>query len=160
MLADAFIRTNYVSRLLELPPLVAQAAFDDLVSVTTDPLQYTADGERARLMLRAPVEQLSGPGYRAFRCHRAVILAGWHRWPVELELLPWSAARVELGLRPLGVVSGRVPPSRITRSGHELLAVLAAALHAWADQPLADWAGVDGPMANSAELSAGRAREK
>lgn len=136
---DTYIRTYYVSHFVDLPPLVAQAAYDDISQATTDSpwILHSATG---RIVTRAPIKRWSGPGYRPHRSQRAMVLTRWHRWPVELELMPWSGQRVEVGLRSASEMFKRRPPDSVLRAEHELLATLAYELQAWADQPLAEWA--------------------
>src|SRR5882757_4677929 len=85
----AFIRTYYMNRVLDLPPLVSQAAYDAQPprSRIDAPWMVTADG--ARLELRPPLRVTSGWRNLPYRAQRGTLVTRIHRWPVELELMPW-----------------------------------------------------------------------
>src|SRR4051812_33151671 len=93
-----FASCTYVSRVLELPPLVAQAAFDAV---------RPSDPHGGGLLLRGAWRVTAREGYRRtsgargmpYRSQPAlIVLARGRRWAVELELVPWSPQRTELGL--------------------------------------------------------------
>jgi hypothetical protein len=119
LLSDDNIRTYYMSRRLDLPPLVAQAAYD----------AHFGSAERP-----------GGAGWRPLRRLPGVLVAARRRWPMELELLPWSEERTELGLRPRSRFPRVFPPEQVTLAGHELLDELAASMVEWAERPLSEWA--------------------
>ena len=133
------VRTYYVSRVVDLPPLVAQAAYDAETSCATDGTWELAVG-RAHLAFARPARRQHGTGYQPYRSQRATITTGLTRWPVQIELLPWSDVRVELGLGPMNSFLRRFPPDRVVDAEHALVDVLAARMRQWANQPLADWA--------------------
>ena len=134
------VLTYYMSRRLDLPPLLAQAAYDAYVD-DGDQGRWLVTTDTARLELSGPVRQPpAAPGWQPLRRQSGVLVAGRLRWPVELELLPWSRDRTELGLFPQSRLLRTFPPATVTLAGHELLRGLAASMHAWADQPLREWA--------------------
>jgi hypothetical protein len=118
--------THYVSRVLDLPPLTAAAAFDAVA----------ADG-----VVRAGSAwlELTGP-VSAERTHR---LSPHRRAPArlrhprqrrgavtEVEVGVWSSAAVELGLRPVRRIR---PLEPYFDAAHAALAVLAGAMSQWVD---------------------------
>ena len=133
------VRTYYVSRVIDLPPLVAQAAYDAEASCAADGTWELAVG-RARLTVGPPVRTQHGTGYQPYRSQRATVTTGLTGWPVEIELLPWSDVRVELGLGPMDSLLRRFPPDRVVNAEHALVDVLAARMRQWAEQLLAEWA--------------------
>lgn len=136
---DCYVRTSYMSRRIDVPPLVSQAAYDVHAGRSAGD-GWAISVSAARLVLRGPVLRPSGAGWRALRSQGGTLNVGRYRWPVELEVLPWSSERTELGLRPCSRTLRAIPPDLVMRAGHELLDGLAASMRAWADQPLRDWA--------------------
>jgi hypothetical protein len=132
----------YLSRVLDLPPRVAQAAFDAVHAHRArrgHPQSWDIQVEGGRLELSdRPVAAPPRACYWPYRQERGRIRSA--RWglpiPVELELLPWSDRRTELGLR----VCGHLPVSEslYLHVGHEALDVLAGELEAWALEELHD----------------------
>lgn len=130
----------YLFRILDLSPLVAQAALDGVHanrSRPEHPRSWSVQVKGGRLHLHGQrVVPPPRPCYWPYRQERGRIRSA--RWglpiPVELELLPWSDRRAELGLR----VCGHLPVSEglYLQVGHEALDVLAAELEAWALQEL------------------------
>lgn len=124
----------YMSRPLDLPPLVAQAAYD--AQRFDAGVRVRSRAPRGWLAVRGWARTSNGRGYRPYRAQPALIVASLWVWPVQLELLPWSSERTELGLRPMrGGVRG-APPQPVTAVGCEVLTRLAAHLREWADAPL------------------------
>jgi hypothetical protein len=118
--------TLYVSRLLDLPPLTAAAAFQ---SVLAD-LQLRAGPVRLELTSVAAVNR---PSPVSPYC----VAPGRLRFPgrsrgvtVEVEVGVWSHRAVELGVRPIARI-GHL--ERYADAGHAILAVLAAEMHATLD---------------------------
>lgn len=138
MSTDVYVRTFYVNRVLDLPPLVAQASYDALAQQSGGEGVLTATN--ARLQLHAPVRMPVGAGYQPYRSQPGTLMTDWLRWPFELELLPWSDDRTELGLRPISRRFSPFPPEPIVRAGQRLLSALTENLLNWAEQPLVDWA--------------------
>jgi hypothetical protein len=134
-----YIRTHYMSCRLDVPPQVASAAYDERAGSLTDQ-RWEVEANAARLDLRGPVCRYSGSGWRPLRSQLGTLTVGRHRWPVELELLPWSRDRTELGLRPYGRRLRVSPPENGTLAGLTVLDRLAETIQVWADQPLRDWA--------------------
>jgi hypothetical protein len=130
----------YLFRILDLSPLVAQAALDGVRanrSRPEHPRNWSIQAEGGRLELHSRrVAPPPRPCYWPYREDRGRIRSA--RWglpiPVELELLPWSDSRAELGLR----VCGHLPVSEslYLQVGHAALDVLATELEAWALQEL------------------------
>ena len=136
----SYVRTYYVSHRIDVPRLVAQAAYDELIQDTTSECWVLADSP-VRLELHGPVRRFPGSGWWPLRSRAGTLTVRRLRWPVELELLPWSRERTELGLQPGSRALRALPPYDVTLAGHELLQQLAARMHAWADRPLRAWAG-------------------
>jgi hypothetical protein len=126
------ISTYYMNRPVDVPPRVAVAAYDQLIDPEGAPLR----AERARLVLAHALPTGTGPTYGPLRSARGVLTTGHHRHPVELELLPWSSRRTELGIRPLGTVFARFPCEPILDAGHQILRLLDELLTDWAHRPL------------------------
>ena len=136
--ADYYVRTYDMNRVLDVPPLVAQAAYDAHTEQPGD--EWVLSTANARLLLRGPVRTPAGAGYQPYRSQPGTLMTDWMRWPVQLELLPWSDLRTELGLRPMSRRFSPFPPDAVVRAGHRLLAALGENLLSWAEQPLVDWA--------------------
>ena len=116
-----YIATSYVSRICDVPPLVARAALDDLVAVT--PRLAERDWE---LRLGEP-RHGRVPG---------LLSAGWgQRAGVVLELDRWSTKRVLVGLRH----RGRAVPwwsAGYFAAAHSAAGEVVALIQEWADEPL------------------------
>ena len=130
---DGRVRTCYMSRRVDLPPLVAQAAYDAVAC-------ESCERGSSRLILSGPVRHSSGTGWWPLLTQTGTLSVGRLRWPVELELLPWSGECTELGLRPLSQLLRAFPPESVTVAGLELLECLAERMNGWADAPLRNWA--------------------
>ncbi|MEW6473069.1 MAG: hypothetical protein AB1679_12430 [Actinomycetota bacterium] len=132
-------RFPYLARVTDLPPLVAQAAFDGVRVARRD------SGWPARWMVRVPggCLRLCGQGrvpppprpcYWWLRTVSGTLRsASWWRpaVPVHLELVEWSTTRTALGLTVRGphhLASAAV----YQRVGPAALDILAADLDAWA----------------------------
>lgn len=143
--------TYYMSHRLDVPPRVAMAAYDSLAHAGA----WTLELNRVRLVVRSTLPLAPGPGYGPLRRAAGVLAAGYHRQPVELELLPWSARRTELGLRPISTFAARLPSRTVLHAGDKMLRHLDELFTAWADQPLRELMAelaltrpcVDGPSA-------------
>jgi hypothetical protein len=129
----------HLARLIDLPPLTAQAAFDAVRVSRSRSLQsprwsVPADEGRLDLVGAGHVPSPPRPCYWSYREVRGRIRSRrWHlALPVRLLLLPWSATRtalaVELRRRPWLYA----PENLYLHAGHEALRVLAAEVEAWA----------------------------
>jgi hypothetical protein len=117
------IVTSYVSKICDVPPLVAAAALDDIVQVTPRIV-----GPTWELRLR-PADANGTPG---------VLAAGWGlRAAIAVEIECWSSQRVMLGLRHR---TRAVPwwSDGYFAAAHDAAAVLAWWIEDWADRPLRD----------------------
>lgn len=99
--------TLYVACPLHLPPLTAQAAFDAqrdaaYIDATAETWVVETTGTELRLVGNGAVER-RGPG-RPLRCApgRLRRRAGRVSVAVEVEVVPWSDRRCQVGIRPLG----------------------------------------------------------
>ena len=118
-----YIVTSYVSRVCDVPPLVASAALDELVRVTPRLV-----GPTWELRLQASGAE-GAPG---------LLSARWgQRAPVVVELERWSSTRSVLGLRHR---TRGVPwwSAGYFASAHEAAKALAGSIEDWADWPLRD----------------------
>ena len=138
----------YLTRVVDLPPLVAQAAFEEVRRTR----RLVQPGDRWDVSVPAGTLELHGPGRitppprRCYWSHREVRgrihSPGWPLTiPVRLELLPWSGAESALGL---SVVNHR--PLLATEHtyldvGTQALGLLADELDAWAFHELRELAG-------------------
>jgi hypothetical protein len=141
----------YISRIVDLPPDLAKAAFDAVAS------ECAGESSRAwEIVVPGGLLELDGPGvvpllpggYAAYRKVGGVLRRGWSGLgaglPAELELLPWSASRTELGLTPMGGL-GPWRPSirRYLEIGGAALEGLRSAIMGWPDSLLGglddDW---------------------
>jgi hypothetical protein len=115
------ITTSYVSRICDVPPLVASAGLAQLARTTPS---MSGSGWELRIE-RVTDEHVSG-----------VLTAGWvQRAAVSLEIEPWSRARVIIGLRH----RARAVPwwtGIYFTSAHEAVAHITTAIESWADEPL------------------------
>jgi hypothetical protein len=126
----------YLFKVLELSPLVVQAAYDAVGSERGRPGQsdgWHIDVDGGRLELRhRPVAAPPRPCYWPYRQERGRIRsAGWGlAIPVALELLPHSDCCTELGLS----FRGHLPAGEglYLNVGRAALDLLAAELDAWA----------------------------
>jgi hypothetical protein len=124
----------YHTTALPVPPLVAQAAYD--AQQLRQHTRIRTVGPRGWMRIRGEAVVSSGTDYAPFRSQPAVVVAGARMWPVRLELLPWSDAQTELGLRPLGRSWSGFPPDSILAVGDAALGIVADALTCWAEAPL------------------------
>src|SRR5687767_13775337 len=99
---------SYMERIVPVPPEAAEAALD-LALLDVGRGSAAGNGtwifevERGKFVVRAPsvrsnVTALSG--VCPLRRTKGVIRSGLFRFPVELELLPWSETATAIGLRP------------------------------------------------------------
>lgn len=129
-------QTWYMDRVVDLPPAIAAVCFDDVrADLCADPANPAG-----RWSIRADEEvlELAGTGvlssgqtgWRVLRRLHGSLRSpgGWVRLPVELELLPWSSRRTEVGLRPRGRL-GPGPGSFYVRGGNAVLDRLMDELH-------------------------------
>lgn len=136
----------YVGRALDLPPLTAQAAFDAHRQSLAGPSTQdswaieTAFGELR--IFGSGVTSRSGPA-DALRRARGLLRRRGEPWAypivdVEVEVMPWSADRCEIGIRP---GHRRVPTAESRRRRRYLgLAVEAAERLACAlERQVQDW---------------------
>ena len=130
----------YQTRVLELPPLVAQAAFDEVRRARhrTGPLwEVAVPGGRLELRGSGRVSPPPRPCYWSYREVRGWVLTRWHSpIPVRLELVPWSATTSALGLSLAGPPLLGLSESVYLEMGGGALAVLARELDAWALEEL------------------------
>lgn len=137
-------RLPYLSRTLDLPPLVAQAAFDATRSARTRPSRpsawdiVTAAG-RLELQGDGLVPPPPRPCYWSYRQVSGRIRSScWHPpIPCQLELVPWSSARTAVGVRADGIPLLYADERLYVDVGHEVLRTLAADLETWALHELA-----------------------
>jgi hypothetical protein len=126
----------YLVRIVELPPLVAQAAFEDsrrAHSRSARAGKWDIEAGAGRLELRGDGRSLAPipTRYWAYRAVGAVIRSRWHA-PISVlvELVPWSKTRSALGLslrhRPL--LGGEGVYLTV---GAEALETLGAEIDAW-----------------------------
>jgi hypothetical protein len=127
------VTTYYISRVISVPPFVACAAYDDLLS---DPstLVIASDDNELRLDAR------SLRGNRTTRGKLGHIRTPGGRMTCLLEIEPWSARKTQLGLRPQRWGPRAWPNHRQLGGGHALLGALAAQIEDWSEAPLRDWA--------------------
>jgi hypothetical protein len=132
--------TTYVSRVLDLPPLVAQAAFDAVRP--SDPHgRGILVGGALRVAAREGYRRTSGARGMPYRSQPAVIVvARVRRWAVELELVPWSPRRTELGLFFMGNRLAALPSPSAVAAGVQIVELLRTKLEVWASEPLRAWA--------------------
>lgn len=134
----------YISRLVELPPDLAKVAFDAVAS------ECAGESSRAwEVVVPGGLLELDGPGvvpllpggYAPYRKVGGVLRRGWSGLgaglPVELELLPWSASKTELGLTAMGGQGPRrLSVRRYLEVGGVALEGLRAGVTAWPDSLL------------------------
>lgn len=123
--------TYYMSRVIPLPPLVAQAALQIALPGVGHTIRVGA--RHGRLRLRAPLRLRED---HLLATAPATVVRGPHRLTVELELSRWSSQRGELGLRPVRWYGTRWPTEASLTTGHQLLDELAQRMQQWADEPL------------------------
>jgi len=132
--------TTYVSRVLDLPPLVAQAAFD-AVRPSDPHARGTLVRGAIRVTAREGYRRTSGASGMPYRSQPAVIVvARLRRWAVELELVPWSSRRTELGLCFVKNRLAAPPSPSAVAAGIEVVELLGTKLEVWASEPLRAWA--------------------
>jgi hypothetical protein len=137
----AVMPSHYVRRVVRLRPKTAQAAFAAVAANGAVPGQTP---ERCVVVVPSGRLEFEPPG-AAFDCGtkpwvfwrtRGTLRRRWSplALPVELELVPWSSARVELGLR----LDRRCNPGRrFLDAAHEALRTLGAAM----EGQLEEWLG-------------------
>jgi len=123
----------YVSNLVPLPPLVAQAAYDDLLAQALRD-DHALGAGRTRLVITGPSRHR--PTGTLLR--EVPVLVRSRSMPLvgQLELNAWSHRMTELGIRPTRWRFGLFPPESNLRAAHRSLTVFRAAMLAWAEQPL------------------------
>lgn len=132
----------YVSCVLEVAPEVAGIGFDftcrslSLESPRRAAPSWIVEAASGQLMLGHHVARAAPEARLPLRAVRGVLRpAGWGSWPapVQLELVPWSRSRSELGLISVGR-SWFAPSERslraYLRATHDVLDVLRRALEA------------------------------
>jgi hypothetical protein len=128
----------HLTRLVDLPPLTAQAAFDAVRPLhgtgPQSPRWSVAAGEgRLELVGSGSVPSPPRPCYWSYREVPGKIRS--HRWhlavPVRLLLLPWSATRTALAIELRRQPWVYTAENLYLHAGHEALAVLAAELEGW-----------------------------
>lgn len=129
----------YLTQVLELPPLVAQAAFDAARSARTHqarPAVWGIGTAAGRLELRGGglIPPPPRPCYWSYRHVPGRIRStGWHPpIAVGLELVPWSDTRTALGLHVEGHPLIYADEHLYLDVGQAALRTLAAALEGWA----------------------------
>lgn len=129
--ADPFDRYQptscHMDRFVDLPPSLARAAF--LTQIERPQHIEATNGARLEIV-DAPVG-IGQTSYCPLLTQRATLYARWRRWPVEVELLPWSQRRCQLGLAPRPR-HGQLGSDRIFAAGHAILGILATAMLSWA----------------------------
>jgi hypothetical protein len=129
----------YLTSVLDLPPLVAQAAFDAARSARasrTHPAAWDIATAAGRLELHGDgrIPPPPRPCYWSYRHVPGRIRS--HGWqpaiPVGLELVPWSATRTALGLYVDGVPLLYSDDRLYLDVGHAALETLARSLESWA----------------------------
>ena len=133
----------YISRVVDLPPDLAKAAFDAVASEcageTNRPWEVVVPGGLVELDGPGMVPLLSS-GYGPYRKVRGTLRRGWSGLgatvPVELELLPWSDSRAELGLTAVGTYPRLVSVHRYLKVGGAAVDGLRSAITYWPDCPL------------------------
>ena len=129
----------HLARLLDIPPLTAQAAFDAVRSTHArsprSPRWDVAAGEgRLELVGAGEVPSPPRPCYWAYREVPGKIRSQrWHlAIPVRLLLLPWSGIRSALAVEVRRQPWVYPAESLYLHAGHDALDTLAAELEAWA----------------------------
>jgi hypothetical protein len=129
----------YLTRVLDLPPLVAQAAFAAVRSTRTcqnHPAVWEIGTAAGRLELHGDgrVAPPPRPCYWSYRHVPGRIRSlGWQpAIPVGVELVPWSATRTALGLHLVAFPLLYADERLYLEVGHAALETLAADLEAWA----------------------------
>jgi hypothetical protein len=129
----------YLTRVMDLPPLVAQAAFDASRSARTQrahPTAWHIGTAAGRLDLRGDgsIPAPPRPCYWSYRqVPGRIRSSGWQpAIPVALELVPWSATRTALGLHADGFPLLYADGDLYLEVGRTALDTLAAELTSWA----------------------------
>lgn len=129
----------HLTRLLDLPPLTAQAAFDAVRGAHTagpESARWAVDAGEARLELvgAGHVPPPPRPCYWSYREVPGKIRS--LRWPitvpVRLLLLPWSATQTALAVELRRQPWLYAPENLYLHAGHEALRMLAPEIEAWA----------------------------
>jgi hypothetical protein len=128
------IASSYLSLVIDLPPLVAQAAYDAQWCTCGSCGSWCLTVASGRLLARVPRPVSRGDA--PLRADKSIIVAGIWRWPAELELTPWSTERTQLGLRLIDLALLRRPPEHVLTAGYQALIGVSARLHGWSEQPL------------------------
>jgi hypothetical protein len=129
----------YLTRVLDLPPLVAQAAFDAARSARTQPAHpatwaiKTAAGH-LELHGDGRIPPPPRPCYWSYRhVPGRIRSSGWQpAIPIGLELVPWSATHTALGLHVDRLPLIYADEHLYLEVGHTALNTLATQLETWA----------------------------
>src|SRR5438105_12822974 len=129
----------HLARIVDLPPLTAQAAFDAVRCAHGDgpqsrPWAVPAGEGRLELVGSGEVPSPPRPCYWSYREVPGKIRSErWHlAIPVRLLLLPWSATRSALAIELRRQPRLYAAENLYLHAGHEALRVLAPELEAWA----------------------------
>lgn len=136
----------HLARIIDLPPLTAQAAFDAVrLAHSGDPpsRHWAVSTTESRLELSGPGQVPSPPRPCYWPLREVPGKIRSHRWhlaiPVRLLLVPWSATRTAVAVElrpPPWFHAGRQPwlyaaENFYVHAGHDALRALAAELEAW-----------------------------
>jgi hypothetical protein len=124
------VTTCYMSKVIPLPPLVAQAALGECLATRST---IVVRGRRTQLRVQTPLHR--GSDWLLARS-TGVLVRGPHRLRVELELTRWSSQRTELGLRPVRWHWTTWPSDASLDAGLLVLSEVDRLLRDWADAPL------------------------
>ena len=128
----------HLARIVDLPPLTAQAAFDAVRCAHGDGPQsrrwaVPAGEGRLELVGAGHVPSPPRPCYWSYREVLGKIRS--HRWhlavPVRLLLLPWSATRTAVAVEVRRQPWLYAAENLYLHAGHEALRVLAEEIEAW-----------------------------
>ena len=149
-------RLPYLTRVLDLPPLVAQAAFDATRWARARPSQPSAwaiatGAGRLELHGDGLVTPPPRPCYWSYReVPGRIRSSGWQPpIPCRLELVPWSDVRTALGLHADGIPLLYADEHLYAEVGQAALRTLAADLETWALHEFAALADSFGPLGQS-----------
>jgi hypothetical protein len=112
----------YISRVAPVAPHLAAAAFDSLLGGS-----QVLRCSTGSLLLRSTTPRPRTSPF-LLRSMRGTVSARGRSAPVELELAPWSASSVEVGLRPMSKVWQATPPEACLVAGHDLVDLVVAIL--------------------------------
>jgi hypothetical protein len=118
------ITTYYMSRIVDVPPHVASAAFDAVLDQCAD--------DTLRVL---PTSARPEPTRRA---RGAILRVPYGPMRVSVEIEPWSTRRSQLGLVPLKWGLRMWPSSRQIETGHSVLTRLELLIDEWTNAPLRD----------------------